>query len=122
MPWGNGSSLDSCAGMPYLLGTMRIVHVHIQVKPESLNAFLAATQLNVKASRLEPGIARFELFQSPEDPTRFLLLEIYRTEEAPAAHKETSHYLAWRDTVASMMAVPRSGQPWNVVSPGLQNV
>ena len=101
---------------------MRIVHVHIQVKPESLDAFIAATQRNVEASRQETGIARFEFFQAPDDPARFLLVEIYRTEEAPAAHKETSHYLQWRDAVAPMMAVPRSSQVWNVLSPDLQNV
>jgi (4S)-4-hydroxy-5-phosphonooxypentane-2,3-dione isomerase len=85
-----------------------IVHVHVKVKPESLEAFRAATIANAQASRQEPGIARFDLLQQAEDPTNFLLVEAYRTAEAPAAHKETAHYKTWRDTVAGMMAQPRT--------------
>ncbi len=87
---------------------MLIVHVHVQVKPEDVEPFRAATVANARASRLEPGVARFDLLQQADDPTRFLLVEIYRSPEAAAAHKETAHYATWRDAVAPMMAVPRS--------------
>jgi quinol monooxygenase YgiN len=87
---------------------MLIVHVHVQVKPEAVEDFLAATLENARNSVQEPGIARFDVCQQQDDPTRFVLVEIYRTAEAPAAHKQTAHYAKWRDTVAPMMAVPRS--------------
>lgn len=87
---------------------MLIVHVHVRVKPEALEAFKQATLANARASVEEEGIARFDVAQQQEDPTRFVLVEVYRTPEAPAAHKETAHYAQWRDTVASMMAEPRS--------------
>jgi quinol monooxygenase YgiN len=86
---------------------MLIVHVHVRVKPESIEAFKAATIENARASRAEPGIARFDFLQQSDDPCRFLLVEAYRLAEAPAAHKETAHYQRWRDTVAPMMAEPR---------------
>ena len=86
---------------------MLIVHVHVHVKPECVPAFRAATIANAQASRKEAGIARFDLLQQSEDPNRFVLVEAYRTAEAPAAHKETRHYKLWRDTVAEMMAEPR---------------
>lgn len=88
---------------------MLIVHVHVQVHPEHVGAFLAATLANARASVQEPGIARFDVIQQADDPTRFLLVEVYRDAEAPARHKETPHYAVWRDTVAPMMAVPRTG-------------
>jgi quinol monooxygenase YgiN len=87
---------------------MLVVHVHVQVKPEDVEAFRAATVENARNSVLEPGIARFDVLQQSDDPTRFLLVEIYRTPEDPARHKETAHYATWRGTVAPMMAVPRS--------------
>lgn len=87
---------------------MQVVLVHVQVKAECVEAFRAATEENARASRLEPGIARFDVLQREDDPNGFVLLEAYRTPEAPAAHKETAHYQKWRDTVADMMAVPRS--------------
>jgi (4S)-4-hydroxy-5-phosphonooxypentane-2,3-dione isomerase len=87
---------------------MLIVHVHVQVKPEFIQPFIAATLENARQSLQEPGIARFDLAQQSEEPTRFVLVEVYRTAEAPAQHKETAHYLKWRDAVASMMASPRS--------------
>ena len=87
---------------------MFIVHVHIQVKPENLEAFKAATLANARASVQEPGILRFDVVQQTDDPTRFTLVEVYRDEAANAAHRETPHYLVWRDTVADMMAVPRT--------------
>jgi quinol monooxygenase YgiN len=86
---------------------MLIVHVHIHVKTESLKAFEEATRENVRNSVLEPGIARFEALRQADDPSRFLLIEIYRDAEAPGRHRETAHYAAWRDTVADMMAEPR---------------
>ena len=87
---------------------MLIVHVHVQVKPEFLEAFKHASMENARHSVQEPGIARFDVVQQQDDPTRFVLVEAYRTPEAPAAHKETKHYQAWRDAVAPMMAEPRS--------------
>jgi len=88
---------------------MYIVHVHVHVKPEYVEAFREASLANARASVQEPGIARFDVLQSTDDPTRFVLVEVYRTPEAAAAHKETAHYKTWRDTVADMMAEPRSG-------------
>lgn len=86
---------------------MLIVHVHVRVKPESIAAFQAATIANASASIREPGVARFDVCQQADDPTRFVLVEVYRTAEAPAAHKATVHYATWRDTVEPMMAEPR---------------
>ena len=87
---------------------MLVVHVHVHVKPESLEAFRQATFANARESLKEPGVARFDVVQQQDDPTRFVLAEVYRTPQASAAHKETAHYLLWRDTVAPMMAEPRS--------------
>jgi len=86
---------------------MLIVHVHVRVKPELVEAFKAATLANASASVQEPGIARFDVVQEQDDPTRFVLVEAYRDGDAPARHKETAHYATWRDTVADMMAEPR---------------
>ena len=87
---------------------MLIVHVQVQVKPECVEAFRAATLANAQASAKEAGIARFDVVQQADDPTRFVLVEVYRDAGAPAKHKETAHYAAWRDAVAPMMAQPRS--------------
>jgi len=87
---------------------MLVVHVHVYVKPGSVDAFKAATLDNARQSIHEPGIARFDVAQQADDPTRFVLIEAYRTAAAPAAHKETAHYQLWRDTVAPMMAEPRT--------------
>ena len=86
---------------------MLIVHVHVQVKPECLEEFRSASLENARHSLQEAGIARFDVVQQADDPTRFVLVEVYRNEEAPAKHKETPHYARWRDTVAGMMAEPR---------------
>jgi quinol monooxygenase YgiN len=94
-----------------------IVHVHVHVKSESIDAFQRATMKNAAASVLEPGIARFDVIQSTDDPTRFVLAEVYRDESAPARHKETAHYLEWRDTVAGMMASPRTSVKYSNVFP-----
>ena len=87
---------------------MLVVHVYVHVKPESVEAFKSATIANARESIKEPGIARFDLVQQQDEPGRFVLVEVYRTPEAPAAHKETKHYQTWRDAVAPMMAEPRS--------------
>ena len=81
---------------------MFIVHVHVHVKPDQVEAFSQATIENARNSVLEPGIARFDVIQQADDPTRFVLVEVYRTADAPARHKETAHYQAWRDAVAGM--------------------
>ena len=87
---------------------MLIVHVHVRVKTESIEAFMRVTLENARASRKEPGVARFDVLQQQDDPARFVLVEVYRSPEAAAAHKDTPHYHAWRDAVAPMMAEPRS--------------
>ena len=91
---------------------MLIVHVHIHVKPEFVDAFLAATLPNASASLQEAGVARFDVCQQQDDPTRFVLVEVYRNAEASAAHKQTAHYATWRDSVAEMMAEPRTSVKW----------
>jgi autoinducer 2-degrading protein len=96
---------------------MLIVHVHVAVTPDAIEAFKAATLANATASVREPGIARFDVMQQADDPSRFVLVEVYRTAGAPAAHKETSHYATWRDTVASMMAAPRTSMKFANVFP-----
>ena len=96
---------------------MLIVHVHVRVKPESVEAFLEATLENARNSIREPGIARFDILQQADDATRFVFTEVYRDADAPARHKETAHYAIWRDTVAGMMAEPRSGVKYANVFP-----
>ena len=96
---------------------MLVVHVHVRVKPDSVEAFKQASLANARESVKEPGIARFDVVQQEDDPTRFVLVEAYRTPEAPAAHKLTSHYAAWRDAVAGMMAEPRSSVKFHNVVP-----
>ena len=87
---------------------MLVVHVNIHVFPECVPAFVEATLDNARNSVLEAGIARFDVVQQADDPTRFVLVEVYRDDEAPARHKETAHYARWRDAVAGMMASPRT--------------
>ena len=96
---------------------MLVVHVHVRVKPESVEAFRAATLANARASVEEPGIARFDVCQQQDDPTRFVLIEVYRDADAPARHKETAHYTTWRDAVAPMMAEPRTSLKFTNVFP-----
>lgn len=86
---------------------MFIVHVFVHVKPEYVNPFKVASLENAQNSLEEPGIARFDVIQQLDDPNRFILVEIYRTPDDPAKHKETAHYAKWRDAVADMMAEPR---------------
>jgi (4S)-4-hydroxy-5-phosphonooxypentane-2,3-dione isomerase len=87
---------------------MLIVQVHIHVKPEYLDAFIAASLDNARNSVQEAGIARFDVVQQKDDPTRITLVEVYRSEDAPAKHRETAHYARWRDTVADMMVEVRT--------------
>ncbi|MFA5057995.1 MAG: antibiotic biosynthesis monooxygenase [Opitutaceae bacterium] len=96
---------------------MLVIHVHVQVRPECVEAFKAATLANARASVREPGVARFDIAQQGDDPTRFVLVEAYRTPAAPVAHKETAHYQGWRDTVAPMMAEPRTSTKYTSVFP-----
>jgi quinol monooxygenase YgiN len=86
---------------------MLIVHVFVHVKADQVDAFIAATLDNARHSVQEAGIARFDVVQQEDDPTQFVLVEVYRHADAPAQHKETAHYLRWRDAVAPMMAAPR---------------
>jgi autoinducer 2-degrading protein len=94
-----------------------IVHVAVHVKPDRIDAFRAATMENARLSVQETGIARFDVLQQADDPTRFQLLEVYRSPAAAAAHKETAHYQIWRDTVADMMLEPRSSVKFTNVFP-----
>jgi len=96
---------------------MLIFHVHVHVKPESVEAFRQASVENARASIKEPGIARFDVLQQADEPTRFVFVEAYRTPEAPAQHKETIHYQSWRDRVAPMMAEPRNSVKFANVFP-----
>jgi (4S)-4-hydroxy-5-phosphonooxypentane-2,3-dione isomerase len=96
---------------------MLIVHVQVQVKPEFIAAFREATAENARNSVQEPGIARFDVLQQSDDPARFILVEVYRSQDATLRHKETPHYAKWRDAVAPMMAVPRSSVKYANVYP-----
>jgi (4S)-4-hydroxy-5-phosphonooxypentane-2,3-dione isomerase len=96
---------------------MLIVHVHVHVKPDSIALFRQATIQNARRSVEEPGIARFDVIQDLNDPARFILVEVYRTSAAPAQHKATAHCQTWRDTVADMMAEPRTSIQYSNVFP-----
>jgi len=96
---------------------MHIAIVNVHVKDDAVAAFEAATEANARNSRLEAGVARFDVLQQRDDPTRFVLFEVYRDPEAAMAHKTTAHYLAWRDTVAPLMAEPRVGVVHTECSP-----
>ncbi len=96
---------------------MLIVHVHVNVKPGFVEAFKQATIENARNSVQEPGVARFDVIQQQDDPTRFILVEVYKTAEAPAAHKNTAHYVKWRNTVEGMMAEPRYSIKYSNIYP-----
>ena len=96
---------------------MLIVHVHVRVKAEFIEAFKEASLENARHSVQEPGIARFDVIQQADDPARFLLVEVYRGQEASARHKETEHYATWRDAVAPMMAEPRTSVKYSNIFP-----
>jgi len=100
---------------------MLIVHVHVHVKPESVEAFKQACVENARESVKEPGIARFDFMQQSDAPDKFVIVEAYRNTDAPARHKETRHYQTWRDTVAPMMAEPRVGLRFTNVHPPDEN-
>ena len=99
---------------------MLIVHVFVQVKPQDVEDFIAASLENASESVKEPGVARFDVIQQADDPNRFVLVEVYRTADDPARHKETAHYQKWRDTVADMMAEPRSAIKYTNIFPNEQ--
>lgn len=96
---------------------MHVTLVHVRVKPEAIDAFIAATRANHEASIQEAGNRRFDVLQSPDDPARFILYEAYASADDAAAHKATAHYLAWRDAVAELMAEPRRGETMNGLFP-----
>jgi quinol monooxygenase YgiN len=113
---GFNGGLDTSRGAGHQ-GGMLIVHVHVRVKPEFIEAFKQATVENARQSVREPGIARFDVLQQLDEPGRFVLIEIYRSAAAPAAHKETAHYQKWRDTVAPMMSEARASVKFAAVFP-----
>jgi quinol monooxygenase YgiN len=96
---------------------MLVVHVHVHVKRECLEAFTAATLENASNSLQEQGVARFDVIQDHDDPMHFVLVEVYKTREAPQAHKATAHYAIWRDTVEDMMSSPRQSQKFESIYP-----
>ena len=91
---------------------MQVTIVHVDVKPEHIDDFIEASRLNHEASIRESGNIRFDILQSAEEPARFVLYEAYNSGEEAAAHKETAHYLVWRETVADWMVEPRQGVPY----------
>ncbi|MEM9266524.1 MAG: antibiotic biosynthesis monooxygenase [Cyanobacteria bacterium P01_F01_bin.13] len=96
---------------------MVVTCVHVFVKPEHVDDFIAATKANHAGSVQEPANLRFDVLQDPDDPTQFMLYEAYETAEGAAAHKQTAHYLTWRETVAPWMANPRQGKSYTVIAP-----
>jgi (4S)-4-hydroxy-5-phosphonooxypentane-2,3-dione isomerase len=96
---------------------MLVVHVHARVRAERVAEFLDATRVNAKASLGEPGVARFDVIQDQADPGHVVLVEVYRDDDAAAAHKQTPHYAVWRDAVADMMAEPRASTRFAAVFP-----
>jgi autoinducer 2-degrading protein len=96
---------------------MQIVHVHAHVKPNQVETFKIATTENAQSSIKESGVARFDVIQSQDDPTKFILVEVYRSVEDSARHKETAHYQKWRDTVAPMMAEQRTSYKFTNIFP-----
>jgi (4S)-4-hydroxy-5-phosphonooxypentane-2,3-dione isomerase len=96
---------------------MLVVHVHVRVKPGLVTDFLDATLVNAKASLTEPGVLRFDVLQEEADPEHVVLTEVYRDDDAAAAHKQTPHYAAWRDAVAEMMAEPRASARFAAMFP-----
>jgi autoinducer 2-degrading protein len=94
-----------------------VVHVHVRIRPGRVEDFLAATLVNAKSSLEEPGVLRFDVIQDQADPAHVILVEVYRDADAAAAHKDTRHYLTWRDAVAEMMAEPRSSAKFTAVFP-----
>jgi autoinducer 2-degrading protein len=108
LEWRGALAYSSC---------MLIIQVQVQVKPESIEAFKQATLRNARLSVLELGTMRFDVLQQEDDPTKFILMEVYRNEAAQAAHKKEKHYAVWRDAVAPLMAAPRTSVKFNNVFP-----
>jgi quinol monooxygenase YgiN len=100
-----------------MANTLHIALVNAHVRPERVEDFRQATTVNAGESRKEPGVVRFDVIQESEDPTRFVLIEVFRSPAAAAAHRETPHYLRWREAVAEMMAEPRASKKYLNVSP-----
>ena len=96
---------------------MLVVHVHVRIRPGLTEAFLAATLVNARASLGEPGVLRFDVLQDQADPEHVVLVEVYRDDDASAAHKLTPHYATWRETVAEMMAEPRQSTRFSAAFP-----
>ncbi|MBK7357021.1 antibiotic biosynthesis monooxygenase [Propionivibrio sp.] len=96
---------------------MHVTLVHVRVRLENVDDFIAATRANHLASINEPGNRRFDVLQAPDDATRFILYEAYASAADAAAHKETAHYFAWREAVGGMMVEPRRGEPMNGLFP-----
>jgi (4S)-4-hydroxy-5-phosphonooxypentane-2,3-dione isomerase len=96
---------------------MLVVHVHVRVLPGRVGDFLAASLDNARASLTEPGVLRFDVIQDPQDPGHVVLVEVYRDDDAAAAHKQTAHYATWRDLVAEMMAEPRRSEKYAALFP-----
>lgn len=99
------------------MNMLLVVHVHVHVLADRIGEFIEASYKNASASLQEPGVVRFDLAQNESEPTRFVLVEVYRDDDAPARHKQTAHYLAWRDAVEPMMASPRSSTRFRGVYP-----
>ena len=97
-----------------------VMHVQLHVKPEHVDTVRAATLENARASLEEPGVVRFDVVQDRDDPTRFVLVEVYRSADAPAAHKQTAHYETWRVTVEPLLAEPRTRRMFDVVFPDVE--
>ena len=100
-----------------MAGSLLVVHVHVRVKAGAEEAFRTASLANAEASRREPGVVRFDVLADREDPSRFILVEVYRDGAAAAARKETAHYATWRDAVADLMAEPRRSARYVNLSP-----
>jgi autoinducer 2-degrading protein len=96
---------------------MIVTCVYVHVKPENVDSFINATKINHLESVKEPGNLRFDFIQQVDDPCRFMIYEAYETEDASQAHKNTAHYLKWRETVADFMAEPRQGVKYNIIEP-----
>ena len=96
---------------------MLVVHVHVHVRPERLDEFLAATLVNAEASLTEPGVLRFDVLRDEADAGHVVLVEVYADADAAKAHKDTPHYATWRDAVADLMAVPRESTRFEALFP-----
>lgn len=100
---------------------MHILHVHVTVKPEFVEQFIEAIRDNAQNSIQEPGVVRFDVHQQQDDPTRFVLVEVYQTPDDHAKHRETAHYLKWRDEVVDMMQEARYALRYNNIYPANDN-